>query len=321
MGRIGLLGALLAAMLLAGATHAGARIEAAPLRVLFIGSSGTKSNNLPARVAELASASGRELEYRMVAWSGFSLEDHWSFGAARPALASGAWDVVVLQDGPAVARWEAEHLRTWRGRRVPALRSSRSLQIVNGAPCCPKSLPPTGWRHMRPVPSSSRAGRLGRRRGDAALTSGSTAPTTFIRAVSARMSGRSSCTGPFTTRPCVLVVCTPSVKRRGCRGSCKPRLQRPWVAGFLRAAAAADPRPGSALSCARVQGRPERRPPHFGRPPGLPQLVTPPISSSRARVRSGLRRASRIAQLAERSRSGSLSTSRPRSSVDRAAVS
>ena len=116
MRRIGLLGALLAAMLLAGATHAGTRIEAAPLRVLFIGSSGTKSNNLPARVAELASASGRELEYRMVAWSGFSLEDHWSFGAARPALASGAWDVVVMQDGPAVAPWEAEHLSTWASR-------------------------------------------------------------------------------------------------------------------------------------------------------------------------------------------------------------
>ena len=115
MKRIGLLGALLAALLLAGATQAGST-EAAPLRVLFIGSSGTRSNDLPARVAELAAVSGRELEYRTVAWPGFSLEDHWSFGAARPALAGGAWDVVVMQDGPAVAPWEAEHLSTWASR-------------------------------------------------------------------------------------------------------------------------------------------------------------------------------------------------------------
>ena len=112
----GLVGALLAATLLAAVTHAGTRIEAAPLRVLFIGSSGMRSNDLPARVAELAAASGRKLEYRTVAWPGFSLEDHWGFGAARPALASGLWDVVVMQDGAAAAPWEAEHLSIWASR-------------------------------------------------------------------------------------------------------------------------------------------------------------------------------------------------------------
>ncbi len=61
MARIGLLGGLLAATLLAGATHAGISTEEAPLRVLFIGSSGTTSNDLPARVAEFAGASGRKL--------------------------------------------------------------------------------------------------------------------------------------------------------------------------------------------------------------------------------------------------------------------
>ena len=116
MARIGLLGVLAAATLLAGASDARTSAEAAPLRVLFIGSSGIRSNNMPARVAELAAASGRKLQYRTVASPGFSLEDHWSFGAARPALASGVWDVVVMQDGFAIAPSEAEHLSTWASR-------------------------------------------------------------------------------------------------------------------------------------------------------------------------------------------------------------
>ncbi len=118
MGRIGLLGVLLAAAtLFGGATRAGISTEAAPLRVLFIGNSLTRSNNLPAKVGELAAASGRKLQYRTVAWPGFSLEDHWSIGAARPALASGVWDVVVMQDGPSVPPWEdPEHLSIWASR-------------------------------------------------------------------------------------------------------------------------------------------------------------------------------------------------------------
>src|SRR5688500_2087952 len=117
MARIGLLGVLAAAMLLVSASDARTSAEAAPLRVLFIGNSLTRSNNLPARVAELAEASGRKLQYRTVASPGLSLEDHWSFGAARSALASGVWDVVVLQDGPSVAPWgDAKHLSIWASR-------------------------------------------------------------------------------------------------------------------------------------------------------------------------------------------------------------
>lgn len=118
MARIGLLASLLAgATLLGSASQAGIGREAAPLRVLFIGSSAMISNDLPARVAQFAKASGRELQYRSVLWPGFSLEDHWNFGAARATLASGEWDVVVMQDGPSVPPWgDQEHLRTWASR-------------------------------------------------------------------------------------------------------------------------------------------------------------------------------------------------------------
>jgi hypothetical protein len=91
------LGALLAAAMLA----VGA--EAAPvqsLRILFVGNSLTATNDLPAHVAALAQVTGRKLEYGTVTFGGYNLEDHWTNGEARKALANGSWDVVVMQQGP-----------------------------------------------------------------------------------------------------------------------------------------------------------------------------------------------------------------------------
>ena len=117
MARIGLLGVLLLSVtLLAGASRAGIGREAAPLRVLFIGNSLQRSNDMPARVAQLAAASDRQLQYREILWAGTNLEDHWNFGAARPALASGEWDVVVMDEGPSYRPEEQAHLRTWASR-------------------------------------------------------------------------------------------------------------------------------------------------------------------------------------------------------------
>jgi len=71
------------------------------LRVLFIGNSFTYTNDLPAIVASLAEATGqKQFAYKSIAFPDFSLEDHWQQGEARKAIASKAWDFVVMQQGP-----------------------------------------------------------------------------------------------------------------------------------------------------------------------------------------------------------------------------
>ena len=75
------------------------------LRVLFIGNSLTYTNDLPAILESLAKASAqRRLEYKMIAFPNFSLEDHWNKKDAREAIQKGRWDFVVLQQGPSASR-------------------------------------------------------------------------------------------------------------------------------------------------------------------------------------------------------------------------
>jgi hypothetical protein len=87
-----------------------------PLRVLFVGNSLTETNDLPAVVASLARSSGRSLEYRTIAFGGYSLEDHWSRGDARAALTTRSWDVIVMQQGPSALPEGQLHLREWATR-------------------------------------------------------------------------------------------------------------------------------------------------------------------------------------------------------------
>lgn len=83
------------------------------LHVLFVGNSLTETHDLPAVVASLARSAGRGLEYRTIAFGGYSLEDHWNQGDARAALASGTWDVVVMQQGPSALAESQVNLREW----------------------------------------------------------------------------------------------------------------------------------------------------------------------------------------------------------------
>ncbi len=92
------------------------------LRVLFVGNSLTATNDLPAVVAELAGRSGRRLEYRTIVFGGYALEDHWRQGDARAALASGRWDVVVMQQGPSALPESQANLREWASRFAEAAR-------------------------------------------------------------------------------------------------------------------------------------------------------------------------------------------------------
>jgi hypothetical protein len=115
---------LLGALAVASVLAVGA--EAAPpakVRVLFVGNSLTATNDLPAHVAALAEATGRRLEHRAVAFGGYNLEDHWHNGEARRALASGDWDVVVMQQGPSAFPESQADLRLWATRFADEARS------------------------------------------------------------------------------------------------------------------------------------------------------------------------------------------------------
>ncbi len=95
-----------------------------PMHVLFVGNSLTATNDLPAQVAALAKAAGHGLETGAVIQDGFSLEDHWKRGAALSAIASGRWDVVILQQGPSSLPESQAHLREWTARYAAVARKA-----------------------------------------------------------------------------------------------------------------------------------------------------------------------------------------------------
>lgn len=93
------------------------------LRVLFVGNSLTYTNDLPGVVAAFGEAGGVPLVVERIAYPNYSLEDHWVRGDAREALASGGWDVVVMQQGPSSLPENQVHLRTWAQRFADEARS------------------------------------------------------------------------------------------------------------------------------------------------------------------------------------------------------
>ena len=99
-------------------------------RVLFIGNSLTYTNDLPTMVRVLSESAGTPLVTGMVALPGASLEDHWTQGDARAAVASGRWDVVVLQQGPSALPSSRENLRQWAGRWAAAIREAGATPVI-----------------------------------------------------------------------------------------------------------------------------------------------------------------------------------------------
>ncbi len=89
---------------------------APPVKMLFIGNSLTQANNLPAMVSDLMRDAGQKITCDMVAFGGFSLEDHWQQGDARKAIAKGGWSIVVLQQGPSALPESQANLREFTKR-------------------------------------------------------------------------------------------------------------------------------------------------------------------------------------------------------------
>jgi hypothetical protein len=110
--------------LVLGSAPSAAQTGGTTLRVLFVGNSLTATNDLPAQVARLAAAGGRTLAHREVTFGGFSLEDHWNRGDARAAIASGRWDVVVMQQGPSALPESQVYLRDWAVRFADEARAA-----------------------------------------------------------------------------------------------------------------------------------------------------------------------------------------------------
>jgi hypothetical protein len=87
-------------------------LAAAPLRVLFLGNSLTDGNDVPALVQAMAQLQGVELEYTASTPGGYAIEDHWLDGH-QALLASGNYDVLILQQGPSTQPESQAHLRQW----------------------------------------------------------------------------------------------------------------------------------------------------------------------------------------------------------------
>lgn len=67
-------------------------------RVLFIGNSFTARNDVPALVANLATATGHTLQHSLISAGGASLRRHWNKGEAQKRITATRFDAVVLQE-------------------------------------------------------------------------------------------------------------------------------------------------------------------------------------------------------------------------------
>ena len=68
------------------------------LFVLFIGNSFTARNDLPGLIAKMAAVKGRCIDHKLISAGGASLRKHWNGASARQEIASGRYDLVVLQE-------------------------------------------------------------------------------------------------------------------------------------------------------------------------------------------------------------------------------
>jgi hypothetical protein len=94
------------------------------LRVLFVGNSLTYSNDLPWIVEALSHEGDTRIEAGMIAFPNAALEDHWNDGRARAEIASGRWDVVVMQQGPSSLTSSRVNLVEWAKKLADAARAA-----------------------------------------------------------------------------------------------------------------------------------------------------------------------------------------------------
>jgi hypothetical protein len=87
---------ILVMLLMSGAVMLQAT-DPAPLKVLLIGNSHTMVNDVPELFARLAKQSGIQVDKRMIAEGGKTLEDHAGTEVVRESILHGDYDWIVLQ--------------------------------------------------------------------------------------------------------------------------------------------------------------------------------------------------------------------------------
>lgn len=97
----GCLGIIAALTLVVGGPVFADDESGAGLRLLFIGNSLTYTNDLPDMVGKLLERAGVAVEeIDTEARPDYGLPDHWLSKTTLKAIASGAWDIVIMQQGP-----------------------------------------------------------------------------------------------------------------------------------------------------------------------------------------------------------------------------
>lgn len=84
------------------------------MRLLFVGNSLTYTWNVPQLVRQLAVAAGKPAPIVVARTAGdYALEDHWADGLVQKDLRDGAYDVMILQQGPSTLESSGENLTQW----------------------------------------------------------------------------------------------------------------------------------------------------------------------------------------------------------------
>ncbi|MGW1339625.1 hypothetical protein ACWCOV_01125 [Kribbella sp. NPDC002412] len=141
------------------------------MRILYVGNSFTARNNLPGLIKSMAAARGIEIEHKLIQAGGASLRQHLNAGKALEAIASGGYDVVVLQEqstlpikSPARFRESARDFdtaikaagartalyMTWARRNAPDTQQALTTEYAAAAAELAATLIPVGlvWQHF-----------------------------------------------------------------------------------------------------------------------------------------------------------------------------
>lgn len=89
--------------ILSTAVHAadpGENGNRAELRILFVGNSLTYTNNLPGLVKKAGRKKGLQIAVKRMAHPNYALVDHWLDGDVQREIATGQYDLVIVQQGP-----------------------------------------------------------------------------------------------------------------------------------------------------------------------------------------------------------------------------
>lgn len=92
-------------------------------KVLFIGNSLTYSNDMPDMLAALADSAGLDLRVDAITEPGAALEDHFRARSAHGAIATGGYQLVILQQGPSSLPESQTHLLEWTTRYNTRIRA------------------------------------------------------------------------------------------------------------------------------------------------------------------------------------------------------